>query len=77
MANTEVRDEAKASSDPANDCHARSKERNAQRHPGTAAALAAGNEDRCLHAGDSGKREGNDRSEQQGTEKAVTEGTAS
>jgi hypothetical protein len=40
--------EAELSSDPANDCHARSKERNAQRHPGTAAAFAAGHDDRCL-----------------------------
>jgi len=54
---------------------ARAKQRrNAQGHPGTAAALAAGNDDRCLHAGDSAKREGNDRSDQPGTEKVVTDG---
>ena len=54
--------------------HVQSKERNAQGHPGTAAALAAGHDDRRLHAGDSGKREGNDRNDQPGTAKAVTGG---
>ena len=39
------------------------KKRNAQGYPGTAAAFAAGDDDRCVHAGDSGKREGNDRSD--------------